>query len=468
MSLFRKTAGVIAGLLGLSAAGVVAAAPLPLVKPEAVGFSAVKLKRLEETMQALVDQGQIAGGVTLLGRHGQIASLRSFGKLSLESGQPMPVDAIFRIRSETKPVTGVAMMILYDQGLWKLDDPITNYVPEFAGLRIAEGVDAAGQPILTPVSRPPTMRELMTHTAGFAYGIADDPASLADQAYFRAGVLQSSSLHDLVTKVAGLPLYAQPGTLWRYSVAADIQGYIIERLSGQSLPAFMEQRIFRPLGMKDTAFWAPAEKLPRLASVYDSDPATGRLVPAVEGAWRDVTRPPAAPSGGGGLLSTAGDFARFAQMILNGGDLDGVRILEPETVALMRQNHLPASFRLTTDGTSNVLHPVVHQRPFPFATGMGYGLDVAVAIDPAASGAPVGPGTISWGGSAGTWFWIDPTNDLFFIGMIQRLGGVGPGLDATSRSLVYQALTAEPVQSAGLPPHNRLAVKATPNAGRSQ
>ncbi|WP_425999273.1 serine hydrolase domain-containing protein [Caulobacter sp. DWR1-3-2b1] len=434
----QKAIALVAGLLGCAAAvgGASAAPSLPRVKPEAVGFSSPKLKKLDETMQAMVDTGQVAGAVTLLARHGQIVQASTFGKRGLEVGDPMPVDAIFRIRSETKPVTGVAMLILYDEGKWSLDDPVSKYVPEFANLRVAK-MDAEGRPVLTPISRPPTMRELMTHTAGFAYGITDDPSSSADQAYYRAAVLQSESLGELVSKVSTLPMFAEPGTLWRYSVAADIQGYIVEKLSGQSLPAFMQTRIFTPLGMGDTAFYVPQEKVGRLAALYDAD-ATGKLIPAVEGSWRDITKPPAAPSGGGGLVSTAQDFARFAQMILNGGDLDGARILQPETVALMRLNQLPASFAVTTNGTAGVLQP--SQKPFPFALGMGYGLDVAVAVDPAASGAPVGPGTISWGGSAGTWFWIDPANDLFFIGMIQRLGGVGSGLDATTRTLVYQAL----------------------------
>ena len=453
--LLRKIVGALAALLGLSASGAATSAampaaltPLPRVKPETVGFSVDRLKRLDETMQALVDQGQIAGGVTVLGRHGRVVQLKAFGKRSLETGDAMPADALFRIRSETKPVTGVAMLILYQEGKWTLDDPVTKYLPELGNLRVASGVDDQGRPILTPVSRPPTMRELMTHTAGFAYGLADDPGSVADQAYYKAGVLQSDSLEHMVQKVAMLPMYAQPGTLWRYSVAADIQGYLVEKLSGQPLPVFMEERIFRPLGMKDTAFWAPPEKLPRLAALYDGDPATGKLIPAVEGPWRDISKPPAAPSGGGGLLSTAGDFARFAQMILNGGQLDGVRILTADSVALMRFNHLPASFQVTTNGTVGVLRP--DQKPFPFSAGMGYGLDVAVAVEPHLSGAPVGPGTISWGGSAGTWFWIDPTNDLFFIGMIQRLGGVGSGLDATTRTVVYQALEKPPVKEARL------------------
>jgi CubicO group peptidase (beta-lactamase class C family) len=438
----RKAIGFVAGLLGCAAAvggaSGAAAAPLPRAKPEAVGFSSPKLKKLDETMQAMVDQGHVAGAVTLLARHGKVISTQAFGKRALDAAEPMPANAIFRIRSETKPVTGVAMLILYDEGKWKLDDPVSKYVPEFANLRVAK-MDAEGRPVLSPISRPPTMRELMTHTAGFAYGIADDPSSPADQAYYKAAVLQSDSLDQLVTKISTLPMFAEPGTLWRYSVAADIQGYIVEKLSGQSLPVFMQERIFTPLGMKDTAFYVPQEKVGRLAALYDADPS-GRLVPAVEGSWRDITKPPLAPSGGGGLVSTAHDFARFAQMILNGGDLDGERILQPETVALMKLNQLPPSFTVTTNGTAGVLHPTANAKPFPFALGMGYGLDVAVAVDPAASGAPVGAGTISWGGSAGTWFWIDPTNDLFFIGMIQRLGGVGSGLDATTRTLVYQAL----------------------------
>lgn len=438
----RRALSLLAGAFGCAAVAATPALALPKGKPQEGGFNAERLKRLDDHMQAMVDRGQIAGGVTVLARHGRVVHARAFGRRVL-GGDPMPMDAIFRIRSETKPVTGVAMMILYEQGLWRLDDPVSLHIPEFANLRIANGVDESGQPILTPVSRPPTMRELMTHTAGFAYGLANDPSSPADQAYYRAEVLQSASLTDLVQKVSGLPMFAEPGQLWRYSVAADIQGYIVEKLSGQSLPVFMQERIFTPLGMKDTAFYVPEEKQRRLAALYDADPTTGQLIPAVEGAWRDVSKPPAAPLGGGGLVSTAGDFSRFAQMILNKGELDGVRILKPETVALMTQNHLPEGFVVTTNGTAGVLAPAA--RPFPFAAGMGYGIDMAVAVDPAASGAPVGAGTVSWGGSAGTWFWIDPTNNLFFVGMIQRLGGVGPGLDAQSRTLVYQALERPPL-----------------------
>ena len=256
----------------------------------------------------------------------------------------------------------------------------------------------------------------------------------ADTAYLNAGVLTSSSAAEMIGKIAGLPMVAQPGVKWRYSAATDIQGYIIEKLSGLTLAQFMGQRIFAPLGMTDTGFYVPPAKIGRLAGFYDADPATGKLIRAPERGG-DITIEPGLASGGGGLISTAQDLARFAQMILNNGELNGQRLLKPETVALMRANHLPDSFMVTTNGT----------RASPLGTGVGFGLDWAVWMDPQATGAPVGAGTVSWGGSAGTWFWIDPKNDLYFIGMIQRQGGTGGGLDAATRSLTYQALV-DPAQ----------------------
>jgi CubicO group peptidase (beta-lactamase class C family) len=398
------------------------------VVAEQLGFSPAKLWTLRQAMQRQVDEGQVAGAVTLLARHGRIVSVDTYGFRDLTARDPMQVDTIFRIRSETKPITGVAMMMLYEQGLWSLDDPVTKFVPQFERLQVVSSVDAEGKPVLEPVSRPATMRELMTHTAGFAYGLAEDGP--ADTAYLRAGVLSSASLQEMIDRIAGLPLYAQPGVRWRYSAATDIQGYIVEKLSGMSLADFMATRIFQPLGMSDTGFYVPVDKLGRLATLYDIDPATGRLGPAPDRV-DDVTKPPGMASGGGGLYSTAQDYARFTQMILSGGELNGVRLLKPETVALMRENHLPASFSVTSNGI----------RQSPLGEGVGFGLDFAVVTDPTLSHQPVGKGTVSWGGSSGTWFWVDPTNDLFFVGMIQRLGGTGGGLDWTTRVLTYQALT---------------------------
>jgi CubicO group peptidase (beta-lactamase class C family) len=435
--IWRPVARLLAGALSMviagGAAGAAGAQPRPATPPaaapqtDAFGFAPERLVALRHFMQKQVDDGQIAGAVTILSRHGHVVSADTYGYADLAARTPMRLDTIFRIRSETKPVTGVAMMMLYEQGLWSLDDPVTKFVPQFEKLQVVTGVDADGKLVLEPASRPATMRELMTHTAGFAYGLTEDGP--ADTAYFRAGVLQSASLQEMIDRIAELPLVNQPGARWRYSAATDIQGYIVEKLSGMSLADFMATRIFKPLGMVDTGFYVPAEKRQRLATLYDADPATGRLMPQPDRV-DDVTIPPGMASGGGGLYSTAQDYARFAQMILNGGEFGGVRLLKPETVALMRENHLPPSFSVTSNGI----------RPSPLGEGVGFGLDFAVVTDTALSHQPVGKGTLSWGGSSGTWFWIDPTNDLFFIGMIQRLGGTGGGLDWTTRVLTYQAL----------------------------
>ena len=431
----RKFAAAIGAILSLAGAARAQTATLirpPPPTPQMAGFNAERLRAIDALMQREIANGQIAGAVVMLVRHGKTVLFNAHGRRDLDSPDPMSRDALFRIRSETKPVTGVAMMMLYEQGLWGLDDPVTKFVPEFTNLKVIAGTDPAGQPILEPIVRSPTMRELMTHTAGFAYGLAADGP--ADTAYLNAGVLTSSSAAEMIGKIAGLPMAAQPGVKWRYSAATDIQGYIVEKLSGQTLAQFMSQRIFQPLGMVDTGFSVPPAKIGRLAGFYDADPATGKLIRAPERGG-DITIEPGLASGGGGLISTAPDFGRFAQMILNNGELNGQRLLKPETVALMRANHLPDSFMVMSNGT----------RASPLGRGVGFGLDWAVWLDPKATGAPVGPGTVSWGGSAGTWFWIDPANDLFFIGMIQRQGGTGGGLDAATRSLTYQALV-DPAQ----------------------
>jgi CubicO group peptidase (beta-lactamase class C family) len=401
---------------------------LPPTPSQAQGFSVAGLRRLEQHMQDQVAAGEIGGSVILLARHGQTVLRSAQGSRDLASNAPMNPDALFRIRSMTKPVTGLAMMLLYQEGLWSLDDPVTKFIPEFSGLQVVSGLDAAGQPVLAPMTRPPTMRELMTHTAGFAYGLFRDGP--ADTAYHDAGVLNSASNQDMIVRIAAQPLFGQPGAQWRYSASSDIQGAIIERLSGMPLAEFMRARIFEPLGMRDTGFHVQPHSLHRLATLYDLDPVTRTLVAQPERFGIDVAAPPALASGGGGLISTADDFGRLCQMILNGGELDGVRLFSPEILDLMRQNHLGDAFMITSNGT----------RASPLGTGVGFGLGWAVWLDPKGSGAPVGAGTVSWGGSAGTWFWIDPANDLYFIGMVQRLGGTGGGLDAATRNLTYQAL----------------------------
>jgi CubicO group peptidase (beta-lactamase class C family) len=403
---------------------------LSLSKPESVGFSSACLERLHALMQQVVDQKQIAGIVTILARHGKVVDYRAYGQSDMASGAPMTKDAIFRDFSMTKPVTGVAMMILYERGKWLPTDPITKYVPEFAHLKVFKGVDSDGKMILEDPIHPPTMRELMTHTAGFTYGFFGDTP--VDKMYKSTELLQSKSLQEMIDKLAKIPLLYQPGTRWVYSVSMDIQGYIIEKLSGQSLPDFMQQNIFKPLGMKDAGFFVPAAKRHRFVTLYRAN-AKGELVaePAVGGAGGEYAAQPTMASGGGGLVSTAEDYFRFAQMLANGGELDGVRVLSPASVQLMRSNHLPPSLL-----TGEFRIGLQVMRP-----GLGYGYDCAVEFNPPEADLSDGQGTFFWDGAAGTWFWIDPANDIVFVGMIQRMLGPGsPNLEYLSRSVIYQAL----------------------------
>jgi CubicO group peptidase (beta-lactamase class C family) len=403
----------------------------PEIKPEALGFSSERLERLHATMQQEVDRKQLAGIVTILARHGKVVEERTYGKKDIASGAPMTKDAIFRIFSMTKPVTGVAMMILYEEGKWQPSDPISKYIPEFAQLKVFKGVDQSGKILVEDPVHPPTMRELMTHTAGFTYGVFGNTA--VDKMYLNQQVLQSQSLKDMIDKLAKTPLLYQPGTRWVYSVSMDIQGYIVEKLSGQALPDFVQQRVLGPLGMQDSGFFVPKEKRNRFATLYGTDQKGELVVSAAEGnapATNYATQP-SMPSGGGGMVSTAEDYLRFAQMLLNGGERDGVRILAPRTVQLMTSNHLAPS--LMTGEFS--IGPAIIQ------PGMGWGYDCAVVSDPLQADDVVGKGTFFWWGAADTWFWADPTNDLIFIGMTQRMYGPGlPYMEQLSRPPVYQAL----------------------------
>jgi CubicO group peptidase (beta-lactamase class C family) len=400
-------------------------------KPESLGFSSERLGRLHNAMQSKVDDKSLAGIVTLLMRHGKVVEERSYGAKDLASGAPMTHDTIFRIYSMTKPVTGVAMMILYEEGKWHPSDPISKFIPEFAGLKVFKGVDANGAMITEAPLHPPTMAELMTHTAGFTYGLFG--TSPVDKLYMSKVWSKTANLHEMMQGLAGVPLLYQPGSQWVYSVSMDIQGYIIEKISGKPLAQFMEERIFKPLRMTDTAFFVPNDKRVRFATVYSGTP-DGKLVVTGEasGPKADYVSMPGAPSGGGGLVSTAADYARFAQMLLNHGELDGAHILSPASVALMISNHLSPKLMTGEFSIGNAT-----MRP-----GHGWGWDLAVFNDPAAADEVVGKGTFYWEGAAATWFWADPANDIVFIGMTQRMYGNGqPQMNRVSRPTVYGALT---------------------------
>lgn len=400
------------------------------VKPESVGFSSERLSRLHALMQETVDGKQEIGIVTLLARHGKIVDFRTYGQRDREAGEPMTKDAIFRDFSMTKPVTGVAMMILYEEGKWLPSDPIAKFIPEFAHLKVFKEMGPDGKMVLEDPIHPPTMAELMTHTAGFTYGIFGNTP--VDKMMGEKKVWASHNLQEFVDNLATIPLLYQPGTKWVYSVSMDIEGYIIEKLSGQSLPDFVRDHIFSPLGMRDAGFYVPQNKRGHFAQLYVTGPH-GELVadPTGGGLSGAFAAQPTLPFGGGGMVSTTEDYYRFLQMLLNHGELDGKRILSPSSVALMTSNHLRPDLLADKFGIG-----AMTLRP-----GFGYGYTCAVAFDPLEANMSEGKGSFTWGGAAGTWFWADPTNDLVFIGMVQRMmGPKSPNIETVSRSLVYQAL----------------------------
>lgn len=413
---------------------------IKVAKPESVGFSSAEIKKFEEGMQGFVDKKQLAGLVTLIARHGEVVEYKAYGYQDLEAKKPMQLDTIVRIYSMTKPIAGVAMMMLYEEGKWKPEDPISKYIPEFANLKVYNG-EKDGKPDLVAPNHAPTMGELMSHNAGFTYGAFGNTP--VDKMYTAANPLGQPSLKAFIDTMAKLPLLYQPGEKWVYSVSVDIQGYLVEKLSGKSFPDFLEERLFKPLGMKDTGFFVPESKLSRVSKIYQWDQAKSSVAPAPSGGPMftqptdpSTTKMPGLASGGGGLYSTANDYFRFAQMLANGGELEGTRVLKASSVAIMRTNKL-------NDQTLNSRSGIGFAPIVPGAgisPAQGFGFDFAVVNDPAALKVAVGKGSYWWWGVAGTWFWIDPTNDTIFIGLIQRGGGAADH-QVFSRKAVYDALT---------------------------
>ncbi len=399
---------------------------LGMVDPVAVGVSAERLERLDAGMQAMVDDGKLAGIATMLARHGKVVHTNAVGTLDASESDAVELDSIFRIYSMTKPIVGVAMMMLHEEGRWQLNDPVARHIPEFRGLKVYTGQDADGKMQVENIEGRgrPTMRDLMKHTAGLGYVL--NPRHPVNAAFLENRVLDAdASLQTMIDKMVEVPLLAQPQTMWSYSAGVDVQGYLVEQLSGQPLGEFLQDRIFAPLGMVDTAFYVPAEKTSRVAAMHAVTRDSG-LTPSYEGRGALRTLPPAGPSGGGGLYGTATDYIRFAQMLLNEGELNGVRLLSPRSIEMMRTNHL-------TD-----IEQSTYRRP-----GQGWGLDFSVVTDGAASGESWSTGSYYWVGIAGTWFWVDPEEDLVFVGMIQHSGAAINEVQQLSRSLVYQAIVGE-------------------------
>ena len=364
-----------------------------------------------------VEEGKLAGAVMMVAQHGKVSHLQASGYQDLEAQVPMATDTIFRIYSMTKPVAGTALMLLHDEGRFKLSDPVEKYIPEFRGLQVAREDGPDGLPMTEPQRHKMTIRELMSHSGGLTYGFFSQ--TQVDSLYTKANVLdRDSTLKEMIDKLAAMPLMYQPGTRWHYSISVDVQGYLVEVLSGMPFDEFLQKRIFKPLGMADTAFYVTPDKAGRLSRYYKLG-EDGKLESTPNAEY--LTKP-ALFSGGSGLVSTAADYMRFALMHLNGGELDGVRILSTEAVELMRSNQLP--------------HGIAPAGPL-IDPGNAFGLDFAIVRDPdQAFGQPTG--NYWWWGIAGTWFWIDPVNDLVFIGMIQTHDvAQAVGLHRLSKHLIY-------------------------------
>jgi CubicO group peptidase (beta-lactamase class C family) len=387
----------------------------PVTAAEA-GFSATVLSELGSYFETLVASGALPGHVMLLARGDQLVHGHVTGYADWDTKSPLHPDAIFRLFSMTKPLTAVAMLLLYDEGKWQLDDPVSHYLPEFKNIARLPGSRA---------TREPTIRETFTHTAGFSFGKTRE--EMLDRMQ-RIAWHEAGSLTELIGRYANMPLDYEPGTAWEYSGATDLQAAIVERLTGERFDLFLERRLFEPLGMHDTAFSLNHTQTRRLVPGHVFEQATCRLRPANDADQMESIY----PMGGTSFKSSALDFARFARMLLNRGRLGDVQVLRPETVALMLSNQLPAS----------VLENRYSDAHYVIGEGNGHGLNGLVCLDPQRAGRPVGKGTYEWGGAFGTWFWVDPENDILCVGMThrRRVSTDMRPLEVVAQEMVYRAL----------------------------
>ena len=429
MTVIKRARNLVLVLAVMLVVAPASAKEMSSTKPERQGFSSERLEKLTQLMNAKVEDGTMVGGMGVIARNGKIIYSQTYGQADREAGKAMTDDAIYRIYSMTKPITGVALMMLYEEGKFRLNDPIAMYIPEMANLQVAlstagTGIVSDGTTSTTIGSgdeslvgqtrkptRQPTIRDLMTHTAGLTYGVFGNTE--VDQAYRKAGLLGDMDLKEFVTALGKLPLQYDPGSQWHYSVSVDVQGYLVEVLSGMKFSEFLQQRIFGPLDMKDTAFKVNEGNKDRLTQLYKPkgvtadnyfSPATGSGLEVADAfISAGYIYGGKFESGGGGLIATARDYLRFSQMMLNGGELDGVRILSPKTVDLMTTNH-------------------IGDMGLGFGRkGVGFGLDFAVVLNPGEVGEVSSAGEYNWGGAAGTRFWIDPQEQLIGLFMVQSI-----------------------------------------------
>ncbi|MEM7031978.1 MAG: serine hydrolase domain-containing protein [Chloroflexota bacterium] len=373
------------------------------ISPEEVGLSSERLNRINLAMQKYVDQGQLSGIITLVARQNKIAHFNVIGKRDIESNLPMEANTIFRIYSMTKPIVSIAMMMLYEEGRFHLTDSVSDYIPQFENLKVLvkQGYDGLE---LTDPARPMTIRDLFIHTAGLSYGFHGD--SIIDHMYRKNQVLSRDiTLEEMIRRIAEIPLVHHPGTYWRYSVATDVLGYLVQVISGQTLESYLAEKIFAPLGMTETGFHVPAEIAHRFASNYG--PCEDGTIEVIDKATESAyLSPPQCASGGGGLVSTTADYFNFCQMLLNQGRFDGTQLVSKKTMELMTCNHLTPNLMPIHIG-NNLIH------------GYGFGLGFSVMVDTAQAQILASQGSYGWAGAAYTHFWIDPQEELVGLFMTQ-------------------------------------------------
>lgn len=411
---------ILLGILLLSLAHPGSAQSLDLAPAEDVGMSSEKLEALKNRLQQELDNTVTGGIQVLVARRGEVVLYENLGHANVENEQAVNEETLFRIFSMTKPVVGAAMMMLYEEGHFAMNDPIAKHIPAFADLEVYAGTDENGEMILEAPVRQPTIEDLMLHTAGFTYGIFGDTP--VDRLYVERDIARmGQSLDEFIEKLADVPLLHQPGTTWEYSVSVDVQGYLIQHWTGMEPGEYLESRLFEPLGMDQTVGWVSADEADLLATVYSHD-ESGQRIPFEDELTTLHLGPPGGFSGGAQLVSTADDYWRFAQMLLNGGEFEGERYLSPKTIDMMAEDRLA---------------PAVGYN----APGVGFGLNVAVVSDSSQVPYPSSEGTYYWSGLATTIFWIDPEEELIAILLTQYLPFNGPYFRDLMHRLVYAAIT---------------------------
>ena len=400
-----------------------------MCKPEDVGLSSARLELMKPWIQTYLDTGKLPGATIFVARHGRAVYCETFGLRDMEANQPMQTDTILRIYSMTKPITAVALLMLYEEGRFQLDDPVADFIPGFKDLRVY--VSGERDDIVTePLCQPMTLHHLLTHTSGLTYGFGDEgPIPKLYQTHHTDFDDQDGPLEVVVERLAQIPLQFQPGKRWNYGVSFDVLGRVVEVISGQPLDRFFQERIFQPLNMVDTGFTVPQDRIRRFAALYERTeeknlslleaPGNSTLVDTVE-----------TFSGGGGLVSTLGDYFRFTEMMRCKGELDGERLLGRKTVEYMTCNHLPGDL-------ADMGQPVFTETSYE---GIGFGLGVSVMLDPARAKVMGSPGEYAWGGYASTAFWVDPREDMTVIFLTQLIPSSAYPIRRELRVLTYQAL----------------------------